>query len=86
VSDALFIPITCPTCQRTSAFALPLAGLEQKLAAQAHIGLQCAFDGFKWQATPVELAHIRRLMYENAVVSASSWLRLREPPRGPAFA
>jgi hypothetical protein len=86
VSHALFIPITCPTCQRTTAFALPLAGLEENLEGQGHIELQCAFDGSRWPATPIELAQIRRLIHENAVVSACSWLRLREQPRGRLFA
>ncbi len=70
------MPITCRTCQRTSALGLPVAGLQDRLDTGSEIALRCGFDGKTWNAGPRERARIAKLCRENKAVPRHDAFRL----------
>jgi hypothetical protein len=74
--DTLFTPVTCTACNRTSALALSVSELKDRIANDGDIELHCAYDDFTWNASPKERLRISRLLEESDAVWQRSWFRL----------
>jgi hypothetical protein len=76
--NTVFVPVTCATCNRTSAIELSVSELKPKLDAGTDIELRCAYDDVTWNASAKERTRISKLCQENALLSERSWLRLHD--------
>jgi hypothetical protein len=83
MTETLFTPVTCMACNRTSALALSVFELKDRMANDGDIELHCAYDGHSWNASPKERMRISRLLEESDAVWQRSWLRLREGQSRP---